>query len=160
MSFFTFSTQIFNSYLFVTCLILGWQLILRWIQQWWLPWWRPAVLFKLGQTQKRWLIMVMDGDEYHDIRMTEWSSLCYVWHVKGWWAMGTCLFVFFMEGQGSGLCKLFLFIEVMLCHTKQPSSSWNGHSRPEKSVNLNSSKLRTFPPLTDLVFLFQHPMAR
>ena len=36
---------------------------------------------------------------------------------------GTCLFVFFMEGQGSGLCKLFLFIEVMLCHTKQPSSS-------------------------------------
>ena len=83
------------------------------------------------------------------------------WFVQtGGERMKKCLFVFFMEGPGSGLCYLFLFIEVVPCHTKQPSSSWIGHSRSEKSVNLNSSKLRTLPPLTDLVFLFQHPMAR
>ena len=117
--------------------------------QWWPLWWRPAASSRPGRTQRRSLSSSSSSSS---------SSRSFV--QAGGERMKKSLFVFFMEGPGSGLCYLFLFIEVVPCHTKQPSSSWIGHSRPEKSVNLNSSKLRTLPPLTDLVFLFQHPMAR
>ena len=110
--------------------------------------------------------VIQTGANTEEVKKSKFHSYPWGGGGAGWFVqtggerMKKCLFVFFMEGPGSGLCYLFLFIEVVPCHAEQPSSSWIGHSRPEKSVNLNSSKLRTLPPLTDLVFLFQHPMAR